>query len=95
MYELSHTRTFERSLRRLKASGQFKGKTKTEFASILARLENGANLPVHNEDHALTGEWRGYRDCHIRGNLLLVYRKDERARMVVLVDIGNHANIFG
>ena len=34
-------------------------------------------LPLKNRDHALKGEWKGFRDCHIRPDLVLIYRKFE------------------
>lgn len=42
----------------------------TAFHCLLNRLP----LPENYQDHALSGEWKGYRDCHIQGDLVLIYQ---------------------
>ena len=37
-------------------------------------LLNRLPLPENYQDHALVGEWKGYRDCHIQGDLVLIYQ---------------------
>lgn len=43
-------------------------------------------------DHPLTGEWRDHRDCHIRPDLVLIYRKPDDASLE-LVRIGSHSEL--
>lgn len=50
-------------------------------------------LPPRNRDHALTGNWRGYRECHIGPDWLLVYAKDEGELELVLVRTGSHSKL--
>lgn len=50
-------------------------------------------LPPNLSDHLLTGDWKGYRDCHIKPDLVLIYRKTEDA--LVLARIGSHSELFG
>jgi len=50
---------------------------------------------MRNRDHALSGEWHGYRECHIKGDLLLVYQIHDDVLVLVLVDIGSHPQLFG
>jgi mRNA interferase YafQ len=66
----------------------------------LAELEAAVEVLAQQEtledkyrDHALIGNWRGYRDCHIRPDWLLLYRviDDE----LQLVRTGSHADLFG
>lgn len=45
-------------------------------------------------DHALTGEWEGCRECHIKPDLLLIYKKAGHDRLI-LVRIGSHSELFG
>ena len=60
---------------------------------LLERLVNDRALPPQNRDHALTGDWSQYRDCHFWPDLLLIYSKpsDEVLR---LVRLGSHAELF-
>ena len=46
-------------------------------------------------DHALTGQYKGCRECHIQPDWLLIYRIKERLEILNLVDTGTHADLFG
>ena len=49
-------------------------------------------------DHPLKGRWSGYRECHVGGDFLLIYRLDEKAGksgMIVFVRAGTHSDLFG
>ncbi|EAW1321383.1 type II toxin-antitoxin system YafQ family toxin [Salmonella enterica subsp. diarizonae] len=45
-------------------------------------------------DHELTGEWAGFRELHIGGDFLLVYRVDEKNEIIYFTDLGTHAELF-
>jgi mRNA interferase YafQ len=49
-------------------------------------------LPDRFFDHALTGNWDGYRDCHIRPDIVLIYQKPN-AETLDLVRIGSHSEL--
>jgi mRNA interferase YafQ len=49
-------------------------------------------LPHRNLDHPLTGEWKDHRDCHIRPDLVLIYRKPDAASLE-LVRLGSHSEL--
>jgi mRNA interferase YafQ len=51
-------------------------------------------LPSNYFDHALVGDWREYRECHISPDWLLIYRVDEKNDILKLMRISSHANIF-
>ncbi len=95
MYRVFETQDFKKSYRKLLQSGKFKSKARAELVRILELLREGKSLPAHNEDHALTGDWQGYRECHIKGDLLLVYQRHDDVLVLVLIDIGSHSQIFG
>ncbi len=89
------TRRFKRSLERLQKSGTFKSAAVEDFKHITGQLQKGIKLSSLFRDHSLTGDLLGYRECHIKGDLLLVYQKDESELIIDLVDIGSHSQIFG
>lgn len=65
----------------------------SELESVVKILAEGETLEEKYRDHPLTGNWRGYRDCHIRPDWLLLYRiTDEELQ---LARTGNHADLFG
>ena len=55
-------------------------------------LAAGEPLPPEYLDHELRGEWDGYRECHIGGDFLLIYRID--GDLVVFVRAGTHNDLF-
>ncbi|WP_367115912.1 type II toxin-antitoxin system YafQ family toxin [Pseudomonas izuensis] len=44
-------------------------------------------------DHALTGDWAGFRECHIGGDFLLIY-EHTRFDLLTFVDLGSHSELF-
>ena len=66
----------------------------TLLEDILVLLLTDATLPARYQDHKLAGEWEGYRECHLKPDLLLIYEKpgDET---LSLVRLGSHAELFG
>lgn len=50
-------------------------------------------LPAKYRDHALAGNWNGFRDCHIEPDLVLIYRQTSLS--LELIRIGSHATLFG
>jgi mRNA interferase YafQ len=57
-------------------------------------LADDLPLPAAAHDHQLAGEWKNHRDCHLRPDLLLIYRKPDAATLQ-LVRLGSHSEIFG
>jgi mRNA interferase YafQ len=45
-------------------------------------------------DHALVGDWSGYRECHLKPDLLLIYRKPN-VETIRLARLGSHSDLFG
>jgi mRNA interferase YafQ len=57
-------------------------------------LSEDRALPERSRDHALGGDWRDYRECHLKPDLLLIYRKPD-AEVLQLVRLGSHSELFG
>ena len=55
---------------------------------------NDQPLPPRRRDHELSGEWGGYRECHVKPDLLLIYRKPD-AETLWLAWLGSHSEILG
>ncbi|HTR18782.1 MAG TPA: type II toxin-antitoxin system YafQ family toxin [Candidatus Paceibacterota bacterium] len=83
---------FTASLKRLERSGTFKSAAKEKLENAVRILAEEEPLPSFYVDHQLTGEWRGYRECHIKGNVLLIYQV--LGDSLILVDIGSHSYLL-
>ena len=63
-----------------------------EVGNIISKLKRGETLPLKNVDHALSGNWLGFRDCHIKPDLILIYRVSDNT--LQLARIGSHSEVF-
>lgn len=61
---------------------------------VVAALAMGEPLPDRNRDHALTGSWSGYRECHILPDWLLIYRIVDEVLVLTLARTGSHSDLF-
>jgi len=94
MYFLKRTRTFEKSLRKIKKSGA-RASVLQDTDLVVTLLLKEKILPLSCQDHQLTGEYAEYRECHIRGDLLLIYEIKKENAILILHDIGSHSQLFG
>lgn len=62
---------------------------------IIRTLSRGEPLPDKNKDHALSGNWAGYRECHIQPDWLLVYCIENDILILTLSRTGTHSDLFG
>ncbi|MBV8820807.1 MAG: type II toxin-antitoxin system YafQ family toxin [Acidobacteriaceae bacterium] len=91
MREIKYTARFKRDYLREK-SGQHGKKLDVLLMEVVNLLANDAPLPRRNFDHPLSGEWSDHRDCHIRPDLILLYRKPDSASLE-LVRLGSHSEL--
>lgn len=67
----------------------------SELYTVVDLLKKGVPLPPKYCDHPLRGEMKGTRDCHIRGDWILVYRIDDERIVLKLLRTGTHSELFG
>lgn len=88
MRKLARSKDFDRDFRKVDLSD--------ELLEVLSCLANDLPLDPKYKDHALTGNWKDYRECHIKPDLLLVYRKEtiDGKDMLKVARLSSHSNIF-
>lgn len=59
---------------------------------VISDLLEGRTLPEKMKDHPLSGGWKDHRDCHVKPDLVLIYKTDDHA--VTLVRLGSHSELF-
>ncbi len=74
MRTIKRSSRFKRDFKR-ESRGQHRAVLASDLIETLHLLANDQALPLRLFDHALTGDWDGYRDCHIKPDLILIYRK--------------------
>ena len=91
MRTVRYTGRFKRDYRREK-SGRNGRRLDELLMEVVNLLAADTPLPRRNFDHALTGEWSDHRDCHIRPDLVLIYRKPDKESLE-LVRLGSHSEL--
>lgn len=64
------------------------------LAGVIEKLANGEALPEKNRDHALSGSFKGCRECHIAPDWLLIYELYEKDLILYLTRTGTHSDLF-
>lgn len=72
-----------------------RGLPTTKLKDTITLLQTGQQLPASMQDHALTGDYAGFRECHIQPDWLLVYLKDADVITLTLTRTGTHSDLFG
>ena len=85
---LMRLKSFEKDSSKLKLTD----KHFTRFVEYLYLLSQGQELPPEARDHALKGEWEDFREFHVSGDVLVIYRLE--AESVKLVRISSHSQLF-
>ena len=91
MREIKYTSRFKRDYRREK-SGVLGKQLDTVLTKAVNLLAADKALPQRYFDHALTGQWKDFRDCHLRPDLVLIYRKLDDLSLE-LVRLGSHSEL--
>jgi len=65
------------------------------FDEIIDCLEQSRPLPAKYQDHKLHGKFSAYRECHLGFNLLVLYKRNEETRVIIISDVGTHDELFG
>ena len=91
MRRIERTTQFKRDYKR-EQRGKYKTYLETALFSTLEFLVVDRVLPEKYCDHALTGQWKEFRDCHIRPDLLLIYEKPN-IEILRLIRLGSHSEL--
>lgn len=84
---------FKKDYKRTKATPRHAQDVDALLGPILALLVEDEPLPDAQRDHALVGNWKGYRECHVKPDLLLIYSTEEQDTLR-LARLGSHSELF-
>ena len=88
MLKLFRTKTFLKEYRKIK----FTDKLYLKYVLYITALLKEESLPIEAKDHPLKGNYAEYREFHISGDLLLIYKLEDE--VLKLVRIGSHSELF-
>lgn len=89
-YRLILTGKFKKSLKLAKK----RGLNLSLMDNVVNTLQQGLPLADKYRDHELKGKYKGFRECHIQPNWLLIYLIENDILTLTLVDTGTYADLF-
>jgi mRNA interferase YafQ len=93
MRTIERPSSFKRDYKR-EAKGQHRATLDANLLPVLVALAHDQVLELRHRDHDLSGDWEGYRECHIKPDLLLIYSKSDTGTLR-LARLGSHSELFG
>lgn len=87
-YEIFRTASFKKGFKKLSTKQQ------DDVLLVIEKLANAEVLEPKYKDHQLIGNYKKCRECHIKPDLLLIYRINENILELALVEVGSHAELF-
>lgn len=79
---------FKKDIKRLKK----RGKDLAKLKAVIGLLVDDKTLPARYGDHSLSGNWAGWKDCHIEPDWILIYKV--RPNELLLGRTGTHSDLF-
>ena len=70
-----------------------RGENMALLDNVIDLLRQGSPLPEKYRDHWLTGDYKGYRECHIKPDWLLIYRIEKNILVLTLMRTGTHSDL--
>ena len=90
MLNIFYTSQFKKDYKKAKKQGKDLNKLK----EVLSFLQNGCSLQESYRDHSLTGNYIGFRECHISPDWLLIYKIDNNQLILTVARLGSHSELF-
>lgn len=90
MMKIKYSKEFKRNFKHLRKRNV--KNLDTRFQEILSDILSLKTLNTKYKDHALIGNWKGYRECHIFPDLIMIYKTTDE--YLLLATIGTHSDIF-
>jgi mRNA interferase YafQ len=92
MRRIEITTAFRRDFKREKR-GSHRSDLDALISNVVPLLAEDRPLPEKLRDHSLSGNWHDHRECHLKADLLLIYRKPD-VDVLQLVRLGSHSELF-
>lgn len=90
MYQLEQTGKFKKDIKLAKK----RGLDLRLLDEVVTQLVESGTLPQRNKPHKLTGNYKGFWECHIQPDWLLVWEQDDTIRLITLTRTGSHSDLF-
>lgn len=92
MLRIERAAQFKRDYKR-ELKGRHRKTVESDLKAVLIALVNSQPLEEKYKDHALTGNWKDHRDCHVKPDLILIYSIPEAGDALRLTRLGSHSEL--
>ena len=92
MLEVVYSKRYRKSINKYSRSARLNIDL---IESVIFKIARGEKLEDKYKDHQLFGKLLGYRECHIKSDLLLIYRIYKDESVLLLFNLGSHSELFG
>lgn len=90
MFSLKYSNHFKKDLKTFK----YDKSVLVELEKVLDALAKGKSLPEKNHNHSLKGVFKDCLECHIKPDIILVYKMEKLESTILLLRFGSHSDIF-
>jgi len=90
LYKIKRSTAFKQEVKKVRKRGY----DMTLLDYVVDILAMGKQLPPSYKDHALIGNWKGYRECHVAPDWLLIYKIEDNVLILTLQRTGTHSDLF-
>lgn len=90
MYRVKYTSAYKKHYKLMARRGADVGL----LDRVVDQLRRGVTLDPSYNDHPLVGNYRGFRECHVRPDWLLIYLMEDDILTLTLVDTGSHSDLY-
>ena len=88
VYKIATTKRFDKEYAKLSPSDR------EIVKKVINRLAKDEVLEPKYKDHPLKGDYLGFRDCHVKSDLVLIYSKNKDALLLTAFRINSHSELF-
>jgi len=89
MYQLEYSSQFKKDFKKI---AKLAIPDVIEVGHVITSLQQGQKLAAKYVDHSLVGNWANFRDCHVKPDLVLIYKIENNT--LKLARIGTHSELF-
>jgi mRNA interferase YafQ len=92
MKTIGYSNQFKRDHQKIFANPMHREKVQLMLPAVVEALSKEQTLPPNLRDHALTGNYKGHRECHLKPDVLLIYK--DLGKEIELIRMGTHSELF-
>lgn len=90
MLKITYHNRFKKDFKRAKS----RGLNMSHLNEVITMLAEGQSLPAKYREHSLTGNYKGFLECHVEPDWLLIYERRNEKLVLLLYRTGTHSDLF-